>query len=95
MAAIRRLGASRPVIELDAAQSPQVNLSFHRYNRGGLGVEVLVSDDLSSWSDFTRFYRVADPAPPSERGGDYDKVLMEPHSALPDRLYFQLNIRRQ
>lgn len=90
-----RSGASRPAVKLITTNSPDVELSFHRFNRGGLGVEVMVSEDLNTWEDFTQFYQVAYPAPSSELGMNYDKVLLEPHSPLPEKLFYQLKVHGQ
>ena len=57
-----------------------------------LGVEVLVSEDLTNWNPHTEFYTVADPAPASELGDDYDNVLLAPRTESPDHLYYKLNI---
>jgi arylsulfatase A-like enzyme len=82
--------ASLPVVELMTTND--VELSYHCYNKAALGVEVLVSEDLTEWESFTRFYRVADPAPVSDLGADYDKVRLEPHATLPATLFYKLNI---
>lgn len=85
--------ASMPVYELDISNAAGVTLSYHRYNRAGIGVEVLVTEDLlGDWEPFTRFYNHAAPAPASEIGTDYDKVRLEPHSSLPSNLFYKLNI---
>lgn len=84
--------ASMPQVELVTTNAAAVELTYHKYNQAGLGVEVLVSEDLTHWSPYTEFYVVADPAPSSELGADYDQVLLEPNSPLPTNLFYKLNV---
>ncbi|MDF7802050.1 sulfatase-like hydrolase/transferase [Pontiellaceae bacterium B1224] len=84
--------ASLPVIQLVTTNAADVALSYHRYNQAGLGVEVLVSENMTEWTDFTRFYQIADPAPASELGDGYDKVMLEPVSTLPGQLFYKIQI---
>ena len=88
-----KLMDSRPVVELTTTNAAEVAYSYHRFNRAGLGFEVLISEDLVTWEPFTKLYEYADPAPASDLGADYDKVRLEPHSELPSKVYYKMNIR--
>jgi hypothetical protein len=85
-----RTNSSVPVVELITTN--EVELSYHLFNKAALGVEVLLSEDLTNWNPYTQFYGVADPAPASELGEDYNKFLLEPHSVLPTHLFYKLNL---
>ncbi|MDF7806347.1 sulfatase-like hydrolase/transferase [Pontiellaceae bacterium B12219] len=83
---------SNAVVEVISTNAPAVNVAFHRNNKVGLGYEVLVSENLSTWDPYTKYYRVASPAPASELGEEFDKVFLEPHSALPSNLFYRVNV---
>ncbi|MDF7809212.1 sulfatase-like hydrolase/transferase [Pontiellaceae bacterium B12219] len=84
--------ASVPVVELVTTNAAEVALIYHRYNEAGLGFEVLVSEDMAEWFDFNQYYQVVDPAPVSDLGAEYDKVLLEPVTTLPEHLFYKINI---
>ncbi len=84
--------ASSPVVELITTNAAEVALIYHRYNQAGLGFEVLVSEDMTEWFDFTRYYQIVDPAPASDLGAEYDKVLLKPVTTLPEQLFYKIKI---
>ncbi|WP_206753754.1 sulfatase-like hydrolase/transferase [Lentimonas sp. CC11] len=85
-------GASQPILGLVTTNAEEIEFAYHRYNQAGLGVEVLVSEDLTEWFNYTRYYQIADPAPASELGAEYDKILLEPVVTLPERLFYKINV---
>ncbi|MGJ8655731.1 MAG: sulfatase-like hydrolase/transferase [Akkermansiaceae bacterium] len=87
-------GGSVPELKVDETNAAGVTFSFHRYLEAGLGYEVLVSEDLLVWEPYTKFYVYADPAPVSDLGGDYEKVLLEPHSVLPEKLFYRVKVHQ-
>ncbi|MDF7808211.1 sulfatase-like hydrolase/transferase [Pontiellaceae bacterium B12219] len=83
---------SVPSFSMIQTNAADVAFSYYRYNQAGLGVEVLVSEDLTNWYPYTEFYTVANPLPVGELGEAYDKVLLEPRATTPDHLFYKLNI---
>ncbi|MEP4077162.1 sulfatase-like hydrolase/transferase [Haloferula sp.] len=82
-----------PVFGVVPSGSGDRDFSFHRILDAGLGFEVEVSEDLSSWSPFTEFYRYQSPSPVSDLGADYDKVTLEPIVPLPEKLFYQIKVQ--
>ncbi|MFC7339469.1 sulfatase-like hydrolase/transferase [Haloferula chungangensis] len=70
-----------------------IDFSFHRIIDAGLGYQIELSEDLSTWSPFSRYYRYQNPPPASELGADFDKVVLEPMAPLPANLFYRISIQ--
>lgn len=82
-----------PAFGVVPSGSGNLDFSFHRIIDAGLGFEVELSEDLTTWRPFTEFYRNQSPPPASDLGADYDKVTLEPIGPLPANLFYRINIK--
>ncbi len=81
---------SVPAYSMILTNEADVAFAYHRYNQAGLGIEVLVSEDLTNWNPHTEFYVEAESV--SDLGADYDKVLLEPATDTPENLFFRMTV---
>ncbi|WP_372808920.1 sulfatase-like hydrolase/transferase, partial [Pontiella sp.] len=81
---------SVPVYSIILTNETEVAFSYRRCNQAGLGIEVLVSNDLTNWNAYTEYY--AETASAAEPGADYETVLLEPVDGTPDHLFYRISV---
>lgn len=79
-------------IRVDTGSNMGISIRFDQHTQLGFGYELLLSENLTNWEPFNTLYEYRSSSP-STLGADYEAVIYEPIAALPENLFYKLNVQ--